>query len=250
MTRAAAETSASSNPSSNCSRHTPADGEPGGSAGAAAGRKPRCRGLCWVNGKKTHCGCRTAGKKGRTRAIDISGQKFNYLTALELTDKRNQRGQALWHCRCDCGREVDVTYNDLVYTNLMSCGCRKLEHNASLAQTLTHVDGTSMDFIRSKRIPSNNTTGIRGVYMARGKFAAKIVFQKKQYHLGFYDTLEAAAQARKEAENVLFDGAVSHYEWWKEQAASDQTWAENNPFRVHVQKLTGGGLEVTFSPER
>lgn len=61
---------------------------------------------------------------------------------------------------------------------------------------LTHVDGTSIDALKSDRIPSNNTTGVKGVYKIRGKYVAKIVFKKKQYILGQFDTLALAAEAR------------------------------------------------------
>ena len=57
-----------------------------------------------------------------------------------------------------------------------------------------------MDMLKSDKLPKNNTTGVRGVYRIRGKYVAKIVFQKKQYHLGSYDSLEEAALARREAE--------------------------------------------------
>ena len=54
--------------------------------------------------------------------------------------------------------------------------------------------------LKSDKLPKNNTTGVRGVYRIWGKYVAKIVFQKKQYHLGSYDSLEEAALARREAE--------------------------------------------------
>lgn len=33
---------------------------------------------------------------------DLTGQKFNMLTVLNITDKR-QNGSVVWHCKCDCG---------------------------------------------------------------------------------------------------------------------------------------------------
>lgn len=40
--------------------------------------------------------------------------------------------------------------------------------------------------IRSKKVPTDNTTDVKGEYLIKGKYLAKIVFQKKQYHLGQY----------------------------------------------------------------
>lgn len=66
------------------------------------------------------------------------------------------------------------------------------------------MGGTSLDIIQSQKLPRDNTTGYKGVYLVRGKYLAKIVFQKKQYFLGTYDNIEDAASARKEAEDLLF----------------------------------------------
>lgn len=58
------------------------------------------------------------------------------------------------------------------------------------------------------RVRAKNSTGVSGVrYRAnRGKYEACIVFKGKQYHLGTFDTLNDAAQARKEAENKYYPG--------------------------------------------
>lgn len=102
--------------------------------------------------------------------------------------------------------------------------------------------------LKSKKVPKDNTTGCKGVYLIRGKYAAKIVFQKKQYYLGSYDTVEEAREARLEAERVLFDNVAEHYRKWKLRADSDSKWAEQNPVQILVQQ-TGGKLQVTMLPE-
>ena len=96
-----------------------------------------------------------------------------------------------------------------------------------------------MDQLRSKKLPKDNTTGYKGVYFIRGKYTAKIVFQKKAYYLGTYDNAEEAAEAHKEAEEVLFDGTVAFYEKWKAKAVEDPTWAEDNPIRIIVTQDDG-----------
>lgn len=53
--------------------------------------------------------------------VDIRGQKFGELTAIEPTDKR--RGSyIIWRCRCSCGKEVFATAKDLRAGNTKSCG--------------------------------------------------------------------------------------------------------------------------------
>ena len=179
---------------------------------------------------------------------DISGQRFYRLTAEYMLPDRGADGSVIWHCRCDCGNEIDVVYNNLVHCNMKSCGCQKKEHDKRLQSFLTHVAGTSVDAIKSKKVPTDNTTGYKGVYLIRGKYVAKIVFQKKQYFLGTYGKIEDAVEARKEAEEVLFDGVAEHYRKWKEIADTDPEWAEQNPVQVIVNKA-GQGLDVMLFPE-
>ena len=55
---------------------------------------------------------------------DLTGQKFNYLTVLHITDKR-QNGSVVWHCKCDCGNQCDVVSTSLIKGRTKSCGCWK-----------------------------------------------------------------------------------------------------------------------------
>jgi len=199
-----------------------------------------------TNGYRTHC----PGKAHRRNYAysDITGQKFECLTALYVSEKRRSNRSVTWHCRCDCGNEIDVPYNNLVHSNMRSCGCRKKAHDQKLKELLTHVDGTSMDMIRSKKIPSDNTTGCRGVYLIKGKYVAKIVFQKKAYYLGSYDSMEQAAKVRRDAEAQLFDSVTLFYEKWKQQAAEDPVWAAANPVRITVSKDGASDLIVDCRP--
>ena len=202
-------------------------------------------GTLLVTGRKTHCGCKSRREKSFT---DISGQKFHRLLALHPTDKRSRQGSVIWHCRCECGNELDVSYNDLLYTNLQSCGCQKKEHNQVLQEHLTHIAGTSLDILKSQKVPTNNTTGTKGVYFVRGKWLAKIVFQKKAYYLGYYDRQEDAVEARRDAEETINLGTIEHYNRWQARAAVDPEWAEANPIEIIVQKSMDKGLVIQFLP--
>lgn len=106
-----------------------------------------------------------------------------------------------------------------------------------------------MDMLKSKKIPTDTTTGYKGVYLIKGKYVAKIVFQKKQYFLGTYDDIADAAQFRKEAEEVLFDGVATHYKAWKQKADSDPSWAEENPIQVFVNQDSDKKLSLTLLPK-
>lgn len=52
--------------------------------------------------------------------LDLTNQKFEKLTALypiQINGKRK------WHCKCDCGKEIDVITASLTTGNTKSCGC-------------------------------------------------------------------------------------------------------------------------------
>ena len=203
-----------------------------------------CPGSLLVTGKRTHCGCKT----DRGRPADIAGKKFSRLTALYIAKRNDPKYGVIWRCRCDCGNEVDVPYNNLLFSNQKSCGCQKKEHDRKLGSFLTHVAGTSVDMLKSKKLPADNTTGYKGVYRIKGKYAAKIVFQKKAYYLGTFDDIADAAEARKEAEQVLFDGVAEHYAKWKRKADADPLWAEENPIRIAVTQNSDKRLSVALLP--
>lgn len=66
------------------------------------------------------CGCETVVKPGQR---DITGQRFGKLTALYPTGTQGRGGSLIWHCRCDCGGEVDTSLHQLSSGYRKSCGC-------------------------------------------------------------------------------------------------------------------------------
>lgn len=57
---------------------------------------------------------------------DLTGQRFGMLTVLfQTNDYINPQGnhKSRWHCKCDCGTEIDVTGSHLNCGNSVSCGC-------------------------------------------------------------------------------------------------------------------------------
>lgn len=199
-----------------------------------------------VSGRKTNCGCKNVKNYASS---DITGQRFGRLTAQYSTKKRDAKGFVIWHCHCDCGNETDVSYNNLMYCGQQSCGCKKREHDKALAGFLTHVDGTSIDALKSSKLPSNNTTGVKGVYLVKGRYLAKIVLQHRQYYLGTYASVEEAAEARKKAEEAIRGEVIGFYEKWSEKAAADPVWAKDNPIKISVSKSAGAELREQLQPD-
>ncbi len=75
---------------------------------------------CLQRGTVRDCGCETVVKPGQR---DITGQRFGKLTALYPTEKRGSGGSMIWHCKCDCGGEVDAPLHQLTAGYRKSCGC-------------------------------------------------------------------------------------------------------------------------------
>jgi hypothetical protein len=151
--------------------------------------------------KRKNCGC------VHHSAADITNQRFGRLTALRPTEKR-ECNHVVWECRCDCGNVTYRAVNDLKRgKSQQHCGCMTVEIGRKAQKKALHfVDGTCIESIRSGTLFTTNTSGVRGVYFAKKprKWCALIGFQGKQIFLGHFDTLEAAAQARKEAEETYW----------------------------------------------
>ena len=211
----------------------------------ACGREYIARYSPLNRGQIKSCGC----EKGQNRKVDIAGRRFNMLTAMYPTDKR-EHGRIVWHCRCDCGKETDVSTDKLMNsTHVISCGCMREKCEKEIAEKVVRVEGTSIDIIRSDKVRPDNPTGVKGVTIHRGKYIAEISFQHVRYGLGSFRTLEEAALARKAAEQLLHKDTVEFYDRWKKRAAEDPEWGENNPISIHVERDRMGVLRVEFLPD-
>lgn len=144
-----------------------------------------------VHARSLSCGC--------YKYVDISGKEFGFLKAIEpVFTKEGLK----WKCKCRCGNIINITASNLHCYH--SCGCieevRKSEH--------THITWAMNG---GQKLRSNNTSGIRGVGRANGKWGARITFKGKFYWLGTYDTKEEAAQARQTAEKHLYTDFLEWY---------------------------------------
>jgi hypothetical protein len=75
------------------------------------------------------------------RAIDITGQRFGKLVALNFQEHRysiSGESKRFWRCKCDCGNECVVDVGLLRQGNIKSCGCYKVEVNKGQIKHLTH----------------------------------------------------------------------------------------------------------------
>jgi len=55
--------------------------------------------------------------------VNLVNQHIGRLTVLYDTGLRGSNGSIVWHCKCDCGNEIDVRSDSLRTGNTASCGC-------------------------------------------------------------------------------------------------------------------------------
>jgi hypothetical protein len=61
---------------------------------------------------------------------DLTGRRFSRLLVISR-EPNNGRGNAVWLCRCDCGKEIKVTTDHLKDGHTQSCGCLARETTAA-----------------------------------------------------------------------------------------------------------------------
>lgn len=57
------------------------------------------------------------------KSRDPTGLQFGFLTVLTLSPRKASNGQALYECRCRCGRLHTTRGQSLVAGKTRSCGC-------------------------------------------------------------------------------------------------------------------------------
>lgn len=60
------------------------------------------------------------------KRIDITNKRFGFQTAIKPVGKNKWRN-VLWLCKCDCGKEHEVSQSKLVQGKSKSCGCYALK---------------------------------------------------------------------------------------------------------------------------
>lgn len=157
-------------------------------------------------GKTKSCGCLRRDLTSERMLKDLTGKKIGRLTVIKIMEGRYNR-QIKYLCKCECGNETVVAGHNLITGRTKSCGCFNIDKLTSDV-----VCDTKVSALTSK-MPNTNSSGVKGVYWdkLKGKWKAFITFQKKRYHLGYFDDLHEATNARKVAEEKLFGEFLDWY---------------------------------------
>ena len=90
------------------------------------------------------------------KAKNLTGMKFSRLTVIGRNGS-TKYGAAIWHCRCECGKEVDVRGYHLTDGTTQSCGCfnREVLKVANRQKNTIHGDSMSGKYHRLYMVWSN-----------------------------------------------------------------------------------------------
>ena len=59
-----------------------------------------------------------------TKPVDLTNQRFGMLTAIRFSGERDNSGNRLWECSCDCGGTTLATVSNLRSGSVNNCGCK------------------------------------------------------------------------------------------------------------------------------
>lgn len=173
-----------------------------------------------TGGIRRSCGC----LQRESRFKDIMGESRGYLTAIRATGEV-KNGSAVWEWRCACGKIIQATERNVGAGKRASCGCKRIPLNVEQANRARSgieefaIDGTNILSISSNKIYRSNTSGVRGVSWHKRlcRWQARITIKGQTIHLGFFHTIEEAAEARVLAEEKYFTPVIEDFKKGKSE---------------------------------
>lgn len=166
-------------------------------------------------GSTRSCGCKTTEHITNLRKEDITGERYDRLTAIRPTDERDDNGSVVWEFQCGCGNITRMSVCRFRTGRVHSCGCWYDErHKDATSYRKDFVDSTCLSSIVAAKTPSAlNTSGHTGVYFDKRsqKWQAYINYKKKRYYLGSFKNKEDAIRARKGGEAKIHDPVIMEH---------------------------------------
>jgi len=157
------------------------------------GRETTVRGVCLRNGEVKSCGC-LRREMDQKRLKNEVGKKHGRLTVLSRAGSSKNR-QAMWLCRCDCGKEIEVLGISLRSGNTQSCGCinkervRETQKARALARPIGEVAFNNL-FCRIRC-----SAKTRGYSWALTKDQVKLITHQPCYYCSVKPSQKAANQS-------------------------------------------------------
>ena len=157
--------------------------------------------------------------------IDITGQRFGRLVAIELIPREERswsNKERAWRCKCDCGNEVIVRQRNLRGARMtQSCGCvRKIE----------------------AFIATNGIRGIEREYLESFDDFDKFLFVHKAIRSTVGIEPLSKEQYKEYINYFYFDDQFNMiYNFWKKQERDKTFYDWAKPSLDHIIPLSRGG---------
>lgn len=122
--------------------------------------------------------------------IDLTGKRFGKLTVIKMHDQRNEKGEILWLCKCDCGEERLSISGSLQHGGNTTCGNHpKLFKHGQSGTRLFNI-WTGMNARCSKKTASSYYLyGARGIQVCKEWREDFFVFKEWALNNGYQDDL-------------------------------------------------------------
>lgn len=162
--------------------------------------------------------CKCIKRKEELCSKEI-GKIYGKLKILEYDEEStNKNKHKSTYVKCQCLKCDSITSIPLARIKAgqakvcFSCAKKNLELGWDFVKE-DSIQGTRVSSIKRKKKNKNNTSGYTGVSKCKnGKYRSYIYFQRKQYYLGQYDTLEDAYEMRILAEKEIYGEFLKWYE--------------------------------------
>jgi hypothetical protein len=141
--------------------------------------------------------------KGYVYKMEDNSIRFGKLVVDYEVDENSYR------CTCDCGMKIIVKREHLNENS--HCGC------VTRALLLDHIRKNSNididdDIVENKvPVPDNNKGRGLNFDKKKNKWRARIIYQSKEYHLGYFQDEKTALEVRKDAEMNMGTGFLEWY---------------------------------------
>ena len=132
------------------------------------------------------------------------GKKFNHLTLIKNLNKVNKDNSKIALFKCDCGNIKELVFTQVLNNEIKTCGCEQgyLSNDSKKKKQISLIN-----FYKNKTM-KNNRTGYTGISFVNGKYRVRIQINKKSKHIGYFDNLDKAIEARKQAEGKYFSTLI------------------------------------------
>jgi len=144
---------------------------------------------------------------------DLTGQKFGRLFVVGLSDRRGNRGQYYYDCKCDCGNDTTVEGTSLSSGATQSCGCLQREvsserMSAMVGELNPMWDATKTDEDRDSGHTSAGHQAWRASVLERDEYTCACCGSNKDLHAHHILPYSEYIELREDVDNgiTLCDG--------------------------------------------